>query len=288
MPTSSDLIATAAKNVGYSRWSDPEQGTIFGRWYAKLTGNSYYATNGVPFCAMAVSYWLAQSGVTCAGFPTAGCGSAMNGAKAKSAWHSGTSGIQPGAIVIFDWSAGQGNHDHTGICTGVNSSSISTIEGNTGNGQVLRRERANKYVQGYIIPDFDNQPKPTGKLTVDGLWGSATTSLAQTLAGTYCDGIVSDQLSANKAYLAGCTTGWEFGNNSSGSPLIRAIQRKLKNVGKYYGDIDGLAGQQFASAMIRFFAENYASGATVDDRKLDAGGVTLKAFQWMLNDGKFF
>ena len=289
MTKSNELIAEAAKYVGYSRYNDPANGTKFGRWYAEQVNNSYYAQNGVPFCAMAVSYWLNSAGITCAGFPTAGCGSAMNGAIAKGAWHSGSTGISAGAVVIFDWN-GNGGHDHTGICTAVNNGSISTIEGNTGNGQVLRRERANRYVQGYIIPNYDGGT-PKGAIDVDGLWGSATTRLAQTLAGTYVDGIVSSQNPDNKRYLEGCTTGWEWVSPYGvycDSALICTMQKQLRDFGKYYGDIDGLAGQQFASAMIRYFAENWGSGATVDDKKLDAGGVTIKAFQRMLNAGKFF
>ena len=286
MATSNDLIATAKKNVGYSRYTDSEQGTIFGRWYAELMGNPYYARNGVPFCAMAVSYWLDKTGVSCAGFPTAGCGSALNAAKAKGAWHSGHFGITAGDVVIFDWSAGNGNHDHTGICTGTYAGGITTIEGNTGNGQVLERKRANCYVQGYIRPYYDGVTKSSGGITVDGLWGTATTTLAQILAGSYVDGIVSGQNPKQKTYLAGCTTDWEWvepDGRTGGSALIKKCQTALKNAGKYYGDVDGIAGQQFASAMIRYFAV-----ADVDDKKLDAGGVTLQAFQKMLNNEKFF
>ena len=46
--SAADVIRIAAAEVGYSRWSDPEQGTKYGRWYAEKTGSGYYGTNGVP------------------------------------------------------------------------------------------------------------------------------------------------------------------------------------------------------------------------------------------------
>ena len=57
--SAADVIRIAAAEVGYSRWSDPEQGTKYGRWYAEKTGSGYYGTNGVPYCAMFVSWVMA-------------------------------------------------------------------------------------------------------------------------------------------------------------------------------------------------------------------------------------
>lgn len=294
MSSADDLINVAAKDIGYDRYRDSEQGTKFGRWYAEKTNTPYFGQNGVPYCAMAVSYWLASAGITAAGFPTAGCAIAMNGAKAAGKWHDGSNGICKGAIVIFSWAPGAYGSDHTGIVTGVNGSTISTIEGNTDNGKVKRRERAFKYVQGYIIPDYyggvDNGANNSTIRTlvvVDGWWGKETTLAAQNLAGTPTDGIVSGQNPYNWCYFVGCVGGWEW-TDCSGSALIKNMMQHLKDAGKYYGDIDGIAGQQFASAMIRYFKELYDSGATVDDKQLDGGGYTIKAFQRMINSGKWF
>ena len=310
MASSSDLIAVAAEDVGYSRWNDPQSGTKFGRWYAQKVGNSYYAGNGIPFCAMGVSYWLDRAGISCAGFPTAGCGSAMNAAIALGAWHKGNEGVNPpnrrpegiqaGAVIIFNWGGKDGNgnwdggHDHTGICTAVNGSSISTIEANTGNGQVLRRERPFSQVHGYILPAYDGGTSGGGSkggaIEVDGLWGMDTTRLAQTQAGTYVDGYVDDQNPQNKGYLAGCTTGWRWvypDGADGGSPLIRAVQRRLTALGYDCGGVDGLAGRGFARGLIAW-GMAHGSGATVNDGKLDAGGATLKCFQRALNAGTFF
>lgn len=292
MNSEDDLINVAAKDIGYDRYQDPEQGTKFGRWYAQKTNCSYFANNGVPYCAMAVSYWLDSAGITAAGFPTAGCAIAMNGAKSAGKWHDGVNGISKGAVVVFSWTPGAYNSDHTGIVTDVNGSTISTIEGNTSNGKVMRRERAFKYVQGYIMPDYGSSSSIESSsteagVTVDGWWGKETTLAAQKLAGTYADSIVSGQNPYNRWCLEGCVGGWEW-TDCSGSALIKNMMRHLKDAGKYYGDIDGIAGQQFASAMIRYFQEHYNSGATIDDKQLDGGGYTIKAFQRMINAGKWF
>ena len=71
--SAADVIRIAAAEVGYSRWSDPEQGTKYGRWYAEKTGSGYYGTNGVPYCAMFVSWVMAQAGARCEGIPGAYC-----------------------------------------------------------------------------------------------------------------------------------------------------------------------------------------------------------------------
>ena len=64
MPTVNDVLYCAQQWIGYSRWTDPEEGTVFGRWYAEKTGDSYYGTSGVPYCAMFASYCLDWAGVS--------------------------------------------------------------------------------------------------------------------------------------------------------------------------------------------------------------------------------
>lgn len=47
-----NVLQVAAKELGYSRWNDPKNGTKYGRWYAELTHSPYFGSNGVPYCAM--------------------------------------------------------------------------------------------------------------------------------------------------------------------------------------------------------------------------------------------
>ena len=55
--TASKALAWAASQIGYTRWDDPEEGSLYGRWYAKKHG-AYYGASGVPFCAMFASWCL--------------------------------------------------------------------------------------------------------------------------------------------------------------------------------------------------------------------------------------
>ena len=71
MGTISDVLYCARDWIGYSRWTDPEEGTVFGRWFAEKTGEPYFGVSGVPYCAMFTSYCLDWAGVPCAGMPSA-------------------------------------------------------------------------------------------------------------------------------------------------------------------------------------------------------------------------
>ena len=46
MATASEVLRIAAGEIGYSRWTDPQPGTKYGRWYAQSHG-SYYGASGV-------------------------------------------------------------------------------------------------------------------------------------------------------------------------------------------------------------------------------------------------
>lgn len=139
MATPNDLLKIAAGEVGYSRWNDPQQGTKYGRWYAQMTGSSYFGTNGVPFCAMFVSWVLNKAGVKCNYFPSAIAfderdkGSLGNSYVNK--YH-----LQPGDVIAFDWDDDDSG-DHVGFVEQVHSSYVTTIEGNTDNGVVARKNR---------------------------------------------------------------------------------------------------------------------------------------------------
>lgn len=118
-------------------------------------------------------------------------------------------------------------------------------------------------------------PQPSG-ITVDGLWGAATTRRAQQLAGLVADGEVWGQWTGNRAKLPGCTTGWKWVTNPQGSPLIRWMQANVLGI-----KADGIAGPEFANAMIR----RYGNG--IQDGRLDAPSTAIKGFQNSLNAGRF-
>lgn len=165
MATASDVLRVAAGEIGYSRWTDEQQGTKYGRWFAQSHG-SWYGTNGVPYCAMFVSWVFAQAGQSLPGLPTASCSVIVANNRGTSRSKT-TSQAQPGDVVLFDWnpSAGDGA-DHVGIVESNNGSYLTTIEGNTSSGSsgsqsngggVWRRTRAWSDVYAVYRPEYSGE-----------------------------------------------------------------------------------------------------------------------------------
>lgn len=300
MSSANDVLRIAAGEIGYSRWNDPEHGTKYGRWMAEQTGSPYFGANGVPFCAMFVSWVLAKAGVKCEGFPAAGCGTALRAAVKAGAVIADKRQAKPGDIVIFDWPTVAGGNDHTGIVELNRGGYIQTIEGNTspgnsgsqGNGGgVYRRTRGWSVVQAVIRPKYNgsssaaNPSAPaqaSGKLEVDGIWGRATTlRLQEVLGAPYRDGEISRQNAAWKSISKGCGTGWEWvaGGKGTGSQTIKLMQQRIG------ANPDGFVGPNTWNCLIRHF--KFASGATELDGRIDCPSITVKAMQRALNNGKF-
>lgn len=167
-----NLLAIAAGEVGYSRWDDPEQGTKYGRWYAEQVGDSYFATNGVPYCAMFVSWVFAQAGQDMPGLPSASCSVIVRANRGTSRQVSKYD-AQPGDVVLFDWDSSAGNGaDHVGIVELNRGGYLQTIEGNTskgtagsqGNGGYVAR-RTRNYADVYAVyrPDYGEDEEMTTK-----------------------------------------------------------------------------------------------------------------------------
>ena len=280
------VLAKARAEIGYCRWDDPAAGTKYGRWYAKDHG-SYYGVSGVPFCAMFVSWVFAQAGASCAGLPEAYCPYILSDARAAGALLSDKTKAQPGDVVLFDWDGGV--VDHVGIVESNHGSYVQTIEGNTTisgrSGSVGRRTRAWSTVVAVVRPSWGGGGSQAsgGKIAVDKLWGTKTTTLAQQQAGTPVDGVVSSQDVCWMSKMKGCTTGWEWVSRSEGSQLIAAIQRTLRDkYGQDVGEIDGIAGRKFWRAL------EAAAGYVPDEVGLEYPSNTIGWFQRQLNAGTFF
>lgn len=115
-----------------------------------------------------------------------------------------------------------------------------------------------------------------GLLAVDGLWGTATTKRAQKILGTGSDGIVSQQYSAYRSANPGClssTFDWR-GNPTGGSPLIKAIQKKIGTTQ------DGFVGPSTFKALQKYLG-------TGQDGVISYPSDCVKALQKRLNTGKF-
>ena len=285
MATPSDLLAYAAKDIGYSRWDDPKNGTKFGRWYADLVGNQAYAANGVAFCAMAASYWYAGISQSCPGLPEAYVPYIYNKAKkVVGVVLSNKKNAKPGDLVLFDWN-NDGSLNHTGIVELNKGSYLQTIEGNSPAGKVARHTRSWGTIKYIIRPVWDGDDPATTEdpriIAVDGKWGGDTTYLAQLVLGApYKDGEVSRQNPDHRSKLKGCTLGWKWtGSEGRGSQTIKLLQEK------WGAKADGVMGPDTANAMIRYYMRK-GSGATVCDGRLDYPSKTIKQFQRELNAGR--
>lgn len=281
MATVSQVIATAAKEVGYSRWQDPQAGTKYGRWYASKTGSPYFGRSGVPYCAMFVSWVLSSAGMTPPGGIFAYCPTGLNNARRLGRVHDKRAAV-PGDIVFFDWNR-DGVADHVGIVTANRGSYLETIEGNTSSGRrgsqsngggVYRRARSLSLVLAVATPNYSHSspahPANAGRsgLVVDGWAGPATIRRAQQLARTPVDGLVSGQWKGNKLYHW-AVTGITYGKG--GSTLVRKIQTMLGI------NADGYWGRQTSIAMQR------ALHVTQDGY---FGHASVKAWQQALNSGR--
>ena len=159
--TASALIAVAAKEVGYNRYEDPEQGTKYGRWYAALTKSPWFGTTGVPYCAMFVSWCLHQLSIACLGCPTASCTSGLLTSARRAGKLLRCSELAAGDLILFSWTGGgyyAAEADHVGIVVANHGTWLETIEGNV-SGCVKRCTRYPSNVVGGIRPSFDAEPK---------------------------------------------------------------------------------------------------------------------------------
>ena len=110
-------------------------------------------------------------------------------------------------------------------------------------------------------------------LTVDGWWGRNTTRKLQEVLGTVADGEVWHQWPGNKQ--AACTSGWAYDMTCKGSPVIRALQKKLGC------DDDGILGPGTIRAL-------QSKLGTPIDGVLDGPSTAVRKLQENLNAGRLW
>lgn len=175
-PGAQRLLDVIRAEIGYCRWDDPQDGTKYGRWFAKLVGDAYYGASGVPYCAMFDSWALAEAGATAPGFPGAYCPWLVSAIRSAGRAIP-ASEARPGDIVLFDWE-GDGTSDHVGFVESNDpyARTLTCIEGNTTgpdgrSGSVARRVRSYSTVVLCCHPEFKapeperQSPRPTGEET---------------------------------------------------------------------------------------------------------------------------
>jgi len=161
--TAQDVIDLALKQVGISE-NAYGGGTKFHEWYmssprARETlnrdGGRLQDYANAPWCAMFVSWLGSKLGIE----STMGWDAytVTHAAWFRDNGRWGTKNASPGAVVFFDWSGGKAisGIDHVGIVVKDNGDgTITTVEGNTGNGRVETRVRPKSVVVGYGYPEY--------------------------------------------------------------------------------------------------------------------------------------
>ena len=154
-------LKKAAGEIGYSRWSDPKAGSKYGRWYALMSGETWCAASGVPYCAMFCSWCLQE--LTWSVLPSYNCDQIRTRAAAAGLIVANVRMARAGDLVMYDWNH-DGSLDHIGIVEENCGSYLITIEGNTstgnvgsqGNGGVVaRRRRSWGCVACVVRPPYD-------------------------------------------------------------------------------------------------------------------------------------
>lgn len=231
MSAAKNVLYCARQWIGYSRWDDPEPGTVFGRWYAELVGDSYFGESGVPYCAMFISYCLDWAGVTAEGVPGAYVPWILS-ANSDAGRLVFNEDAEPGDLVMFDWQ-GDGIADHIGIVEENHADEgwMQTIEGNTSPGSggsqsngggVYRRARNYSSIIGVARPYYETQEEEDDMLTEHQDMLLAT--IYEQVTGTY------DPTGRNMNFCDHDHIKWIAKQVSDNAAHIREVDAKLDKI----------------------------------------------------------
>lgn len=151
MATKNKFIEIARSQIGVAESPLGSNDVKYNTWfYGKAVKGSAY-----PWCMTCVDWCANEAGILNQITKTASCGAQATYAQKTGRWHWSTKGISAGDIVIYSLSSA---HDHTGIVTAVNQTTINAVEGNTGD-KVKATTRNKSCIYGYIRLTFDAEPK---------------------------------------------------------------------------------------------------------------------------------
>ena len=263
MSAQSKVLATAAREIGYSRWTDKKRGTKYARETQPVfwPRDTWLLANGISYCDLFVTwvFWkaLGKSFVTDGGLPA---GASYNtDYRASKGGRIPKSQARPGDVLVFDWNWATAATNHVGILEKVlPSGNYQTIEGNTSTGssgsqsnggRVARRTRRPGQVRYVIRPNWSKPAAKPANLVEDGRLGMSTVKALQSVlgvkadgraceatwkalqrkVGTFVDGVVSNQSYRAKELGNGVVDRcWKFtGRGSKGSKMVVALQKKL-------------------------------------------------------------
>lgn len=149
-----DIVDNAKKDLGYTEGANND--TKFGDWYG---------LPNQPWCAMAVSKWISDRGVSKETVkPFASCTTGYNWFRNKGQVRARGYYPKPGDIIFFIWEQGEPTPDHVGIVEYTDQGVVHTIEGNRSN-QVQRYEYpVNDWrIYGYAVPVYEDDIQEENK-----------------------------------------------------------------------------------------------------------------------------
>lgn len=158
MGNASGMIAQARKSLGTVEHPAGSNHNYITDYY-----NAHFAKIGNgAWCDMSISMWANLSdNLDAVGGAYAYTVWHAQKFQSMGRWHSGTSGIQAGDVLFYDWNGSRniGAIDHVGLVEYVNGGVIHTIEGNRGDkcGRFIADKR---FVVGYGRPKYTGVAKP--------------------------------------------------------------------------------------------------------------------------------
>lgn len=157
------FMSVAESQLGYREKF--QNGTKYGSWYG---------LPGQPWCAMFVSWCARYSGVPESVIPNfSGCFGGVKWFKERGLWRTKEYTPQAGDLLFIDTLEANGKRDglaeHVAIVERASDTTIYTIEGNSINDMVERRERPrDNSVLGYATPQYGTIVSPSDTISVSG------------------------------------------------------------------------------------------------------------------------
>lgn len=290
------VLATAASQIGYSRWSDSNRGTKYARETQPVfwPRDTWLLANGISYCDLFITwvFWkaLGKDFVTSGALPA---GASYNtDYRASKGGRISKSSARPGDVLVFDWNWATASTNHVGILEKrLSSGNFQTIEGNTSTGssgsqsnggRVARRTRRQNQVRYVIRPNWS---KAGGSSSSGGSSAAQPWETSKTIS-TMPKGTVKgvQRLLQGLGYSLG-----SYGvDGSYGESTYNAVRKAQKDLGVA---VDGVAGPTTIAALKKASASTPSKPApskpSSGKLKVDGrmGTSTVTELQEFLNEG---
>lgn len=285
------VLAVAASQVGYSRWSDSQRGTKYARDTQPVfwPRDFWLLANGINYCDIFVTwaFWkaLGKDFVTSGALPA---GASYNtDYRASKGGRVSKSEAAPGDILVYDWNWNTRSTNHVGILEKrLSGARFQAIEGNTSvsnvgsqdsGGRVARRVRKHSQVRYVIRPDWSKAGGTTESVAATkNPWNSSKT--INSLSKVEVKEIQTD-LKALGYSLGSYGVDGSYGESTYNA--VRAFQTHAKL------SVDGVAGPDTRKAMktVQKGTSKPSKPAKKQNVEVDSrfGSDTVKVFQRYLN-----